>query len=232
MCGRITVRSKPKVIAQEFNLLEVPAFNPSFNISPNQPVAVIRFDRNEGSRRLDFLTWGLIPPWADDPSVGDHMINARAETATEKPAFRRAFRSQRCLVVADGFYEWKKRDGWKQPYFVHMKDDRPFAFGGLWERWDKREEPIYSCTLLTTNANEVLAPIHDRMPVILPKDHYDLWLDPGIHDPKWLQPLLVPFRSEEMEAYPVSRLVNDPENDVPECIKRIATENWLPGSST
>ncbi|MGO9469710.1 MAG: SOS response-associated peptidase [Isosphaeraceae bacterium] len=224
MCGRYTVRSRPKSIAKELDILEVPEIVPCFNISPNQPVAVIRFDPNEGARRLDFLTWGLIPPWADDPSIRDHMINARAESVAERPAFRHAFRTQRCLIVADGFYEWQRQDGWKRPYFVHMKDDRPFAFAGLSERWDKGDEPIFSCALLTTDANELLAPIHDRMPVILPRSAYDLWLDPGIHDPKRLAPLLVPFPADEMEVYPVSRLVNDPQNDVPECIQPIETD--------
>jgi putative SOS response-associated peptidase YedK len=231
MCGRFTVRSIPKAIARAFDLLDVPKIVSCFNISPNQPVAVVRFDPNEGARRLDFLTWGLIPPWADDPSIGDHLINARAESVAERPAFRHAFRSQRSLIVADGFYEWQRQDGWKQPYFVHMKDDRPFAFAGLWEHWHKGEEPIYSCTLLTTDANELLAPIHDRMPVILTREHYDHWLNPDIHDPKRLQPLLVPFPADEMEAYAVSRPVNDPENDVPECI-RPENKGWMPGLSS
>jgi putative SOS response-associated peptidase YedK len=221
MCGRYTLRSKRKAIAEEFDLPDVPLFEPRFNISPNQPVAVTRFDSNEGTRRLDFLKWGLIPSWADDPGIGDHMINARAETAAEKPAFRHAFRTQRCLVVADGFYEWQRQDGWKRPYFIHMKDARPFAFAGLWEHWDKGRVPIYSCTLPTTDANEVLAPIHDRMPVIIPRSACGLRLDPGMHDPKRFEPLLVPFPADEMEAYPVSRLVNDSENDVEECVKRM-----------
>jgi putative SOS response-associated peptidase YedK len=232
MCGRMTVRSKSKAIAKEFDLLEVPFLAPCFNVSPNQRVAVIRFDPNEGARRLDFLTWGLVPSWADDPGIGDRLINARAETAVEKPAFRHAFRTRRCLVVSDGFYEWQRQDGWKRPYFIHMKDDRPFAFAGLWEHWDKGDEPISSCTLLTTDANELLAPIHDRMPVIIPREHYELWLDPGIHDPRRLQPLLVPFPAGEMEAYPVNRLVNDPENDVPECIQPIDTRDRMHGLSS
>ena len=231
MCGRYTLRARPRAIAEDFDLPEVPRIEPRFNISPNQPVAVIGFDSNEGTRRLDFLTWGLVPPWADDPGIGDHMINARAETVADKPSFRHAFRTQRCLVVADGFYEWKRQDGWKRPYFIHMKDDRPFAFAGLWEHWEKGDEPIYSCTLLTTDANEVLAPIHDRMPVILPRSAYDLWLDPRVHDPKRLQHLLVPFAADEMEAYPVSRLVNDPENDLPDCVQPIKREGWIPGMS-
>ncbi|MGC1718980.1 MAG: SOS response-associated peptidase [Isosphaeraceae bacterium] len=232
MCGRYTLRSKPMAIAEEFDLPEVPPLHPRFNIAPNQPVAVVRFDPSEGSRRLDFLTWGLVPSWANDPSIGDHMINARSESVLEKPAFRYAFRSRRCFVVADGFYEWQRQDGWKRPFFVHRRDDIPFAFAGLWEHWEKGYQPIHSCTLLTTDANEVLAPIHDRMPVIVPRSAYDLWLDPAVKDPDRLQPLLVPFPIDEMEAYPVSRLVNDPGNDVPECIQSIETEDWLPGLSS
>jgi putative SOS response-associated peptidase YedK len=218
MCGRFTLRAKPSALSEEFDLHEVPNLRPRFNIAPNQPVAVVRFDLHEGARRFDFLTWGLVPSWADDAGIGDRLINARAETVAEKPAFRHPFRTRRCLVIADGFYEWQRQDGWKRPFFVHMKDDRPFAFAGLWEHWEKDEEPIYSCVLLTTDANEVLAPIHDRMPVILPRSAYDLWLDPSVHDPKRLEPLLVPFPADQMEAYPVSRLVNDPGNDVPECM--------------
>ena len=127
MCGRYTLRSKPMAIADEFDLPEVPPLHPRFNIAPNQPVAVVRFDPSEGSRRLDFLTWGLVPSWADDPSIGDRMINARAETVADKPAFRHPFRTRRCLVVADGFYEWQRQDGWKRPHFVHRKDGLPLC---------------------------------------------------------------------------------------------------------
>jgi len=232
MCGRFTLRAKPAAVAKEFDLPEVPRLQRRFNVALNQPVAVVRFDPSEGSRRLDFLTWGLIPSWADDPGIGDRMINARAETVAEKPAFRHPFRTRRCLVLADGFYEWQRQDGWKRPYFVHRKDDRPFAFAGLWDHWKEGDESIYSCIFLTTDANELLAPIHDRMPVILPRSAYELWLDPGVHDPKRLAPLLVPFPAEEMEAYPVSRLVNDPENDVPQCIQPIDAEGCLPGLSS
>ncbi len=232
MCGRYTLRAEPESIAREFALPEVPTLRPAFNIAPDQPVPVVRFDPDEGARRLDFLTWGLIPSWADDPTIGDRLINARAETVADKPAFRPPFRIRRCLVVADGFYEWERQDGGKRPFFVHMKEDRPFAFAGLWEHYDKGEEPIYSCTLLTTGANTVLAPIHDRMPVILPRSAYGLWLDPGMHDPKQLEPLLVPYPDEPMESYPVSKLVNDPVNDVPECIRSIETDDWMPGLSS
>ena len=137
MCGRYTLRSKPKAIAEEFDLPEVPPLQPRFNIAPNQPVAVVRFDPSEGSRRLDFLMWGLVPSWADDPGIGDRMINARGETVADKPAFRHPFRTRRCFVAADGFYEWQRHDGWKRPFFVHMTDDRLFAFDSLRVRWDK-----------------------------------------------------------------------------------------------
>lgn len=158
------------------------------------------------------------------------MINARTETVADKPAFRHSFLTRRCLIIADGFYEWQQQDGWKRPYFVHRRDDRPFAFAGLWEHWEKDQEPIYSCIFLTTNANEVLAPIHDRMPVILPRSGYDIWLDPSVHDPKQLEPLLSRFPADEMEAYPVNRLVNDPANDLPECISPLSSSRdpWRP----
>jgi len=149
------------------------------------------------------------------------MINARSDTVAEKPAFRHAFRSKRCLVVADGFYEWQKRAGGKQPFLVHMKDERAFAFAGLWEKWDKGEAPIESCTILTTDANELMAPIHNRMPVIIPRSAYDLWLDPTVKDPAKLKPLLVPFPTDEMDAYPVGLIVNNPRNELEECVKRV-----------
>jgi putative SOS response-associated peptidase YedK len=232
MCGRYTLRARPAAVAEEFDLPEVPGLRPRFNIAPDQPVAVVRFDPEEGARRLDFLTWGLVPSWADDLRIGDRMVNARAETVTVRLSFRHPFRYRRCLMAADGFYEWQRQDGWKRPYFVHMRDDRPFGFAGLWEHWDKPEEPVYSCTLLTTHANEILAPIHDRMPVIIPRERYALWLDPNTHDPDRLEPLLVPFPADRMEAYSVSRLVNDPDNDVPGCMRPVETGDWLPGLSS
>jgi putative SOS response-associated peptidase YedK len=229
MCGRYTLRARPETIAREFDLPEVPRLEPRFNIAPDQAVAVVRFDPSENARRLDLLTWGLIPSWADDPGIGDRLINARAETVADKPAFRHPFRTRRCLVVADGFYEWQRQDGWKRPFFVHRRDDRPFAFAGLWEHWEKETEPIYSCTLLTTDANELLAPLHERMPVILSPEDYDLWLDPSLHDPRALESLLVPPPSRGWEAYEVGRHVNDPSHDDPECIRPLETRDWMPG---
>jgi putative SOS response-associated peptidase YedK len=221
MCGRYTLRKPSREIAEAFDVPEVFEFPPRFNIAPTQGVPVVRLAPDRAARGLDLLHWGLIPSWADDPAIGSRMINARAETVATKPAFRHAFKAKRCLVVTDAFYEWRKVDGRKQPYLIHLKDDRPFAFAGLWESWNKGGEPIESCTIITTEANELMAPIHDRMPVIVPESAYDLWLDTVVKDPGKLQPLLVPFPAEEMEAYPVSTLVNNPRNDVEECMKRV-----------
>jgi putative SOS response-associated peptidase YedK len=221
MCGRFTVRSNLKKVAEEFDLSDVPVHEPRYNIAPTQDVAVVRFDRHTGTRRLDLLRWGLVPFWADDPKIGNRLINARSESAADKPAFKHSMRAKRCLVVADGFYEWRKRNGAKQPYLIRLKDDRPFGFAGLWDRWDKNGDPIESCTILTTDANDLLAPLHDRMPVIIPRSAYGLWLDPAVTDPDMLRPLLVPFPSGEMEAYPVSTVVNSAKNELVECMQRV-----------
>jgi putative SOS response-associated peptidase YedK len=218
MCGRYTLRAKPAAVAEEFDLPEVPSFTPRFNVAPTQSVAVVRFDPEEDARRLDALRWGLVPFWADDPGIGNRMINARADTVATKPAFRHAFKSKRCLIVADGFYEWQKRDGGKQPYFIHMRDDCPFAFAGLWDLWTKGDEPLSTCTIITTNANDLMTTIHERMPVIIPRSAYEVWLDPDVKDAKRLEPLLMPYPDDQMEAYPVSSRVNNPTNDVPECV--------------
>jgi putative SOS response-associated peptidase YedK len=221
MCGRFTLRSPPQVIAEAFGLPDVPELFPRFNVAPGEPVAVVRQMPQAEARELAFLRWGLIPAWADDPAIGDRLANARSETAATKPSFRRAFRSRRCLVVADGFYEWQRAGGRKQPYFVGLKNDRPFGLAGLWERWDKGGEPVESCTILTTEANELMQPIHERMPVIVPPDQYGLWLDPRWQDTAKLAKLLLPYPSEDMLAYRVSTVVNDPKNDVPQCVAAI-----------
>jgi putative SOS response-associated peptidase YedK len=206
-------------VAEAFGLPEAPDLLPRFNIAPGQPVAVVRQEARAEGRELAFLRWGLIPDWADDPSIGNRLANARSETAATKPSFRRAFQSRRCLVVADGFYEWQKTNGRKQPYFVGLQSDRPFGLAGLWERWEKHGEPVESCTILTTDANELMQPIHERMPVILPPDQYALWLDPRCQETGKLAKLLQPFPSEGMLAYRVSALVNNPKNDVPQCVE-------------
>jgi putative SOS response-associated peptidase YedK len=170
-------------------------------------------------RAATFLKWGPVPRWAKDPSVGTRLINAGAETVTEKPSFRDAFVRRRCLVPLDGFYEWSRRGDRKRPFYFHMKDGEPFAVAGLWEVWEGGGAPLETCTLLTTEANELLAPYHDRMPVIVRPEDYDLWLDAGVRSAELLRPLLRPYAHEEMGAYEVSPLVNSPSNDSPRCVE-------------
>ena len=222
MCGRFTLRSSGESVAEAFDLPEVPDLLPRFNIAPGQSVAVVREMPQAQDRQLAYLRWDLIPAWADDPSIGDRLVNARSETAATKPSFRRAFRSRRCLVVADGFYEWQKINGRRQPYFVGLQSDRPFGMAGLWERWEKGGEPVESCTILTTDANELMQPIHERMPVIIPPEQYGLWLDPRCQDSEKLAKLLRPYPSTHMLAYRVSTAVNNPKNDVVKCVAPLA----------
>jgi len=222
MCGRFTLRTPNKELSLLFGV-EMPQLRLRYNIAPSQEIATIR--QNEGGQREGaLLKWGLIPSWSKVPKSSYSTINARAETVTQKPAYRSAFKKRRCLILADGFYEWQKTDGTKQPMYIHMQDDEPFAFAGLWERWRKDDQEIESCTIIVTEANELMEPFHDRMPVILSPDAYDLWLDPEFEGKEKLQELLRPFPSEEMEAYPVSTLVNSPKNDVEECIRRVNVE--------
>ncbi len=221
MCGRYTLRSPVEKLAEEFGFdassVELP---PNYNVAPTQEVAAVLSEG--GERRLELLRWGLIPSWADDPGIGSRMINARAETAPEKPSFRRAFRERRCLIPADGFYEWKRMNGAKQPFYIRMKEGRPFAFAGLWESWKDNGGPeIRSCAILTTRPNALAGEIHDRMPVILPAGSYDAWLDPEAEKEE-LVALLAPYPEAEMEAYPVSRFVNSPSNNDPRCIEPAA----------
>jgi putative SOS response-associated peptidase YedK len=218
MCGRFTLTSPVQAVASQFSLPGLPAFEPRYNIAPTQPVAAVRAAGEAMVRSLVVLQWGLIPFWAKDSEVGARLINARSETVAEKPAFREAFRRRRCLVLADGFYEWQKQDGGKQPFYIHLRDGCPFAFAGLWERWNGPEGPIESCTLLTTQPNELMRPLHNRMPVILEPKDYDLWIDPGIRQTDLLLPLLYPYPAEQMAAFPVSRRVNNPDNDDPQCV--------------
>jgi putative SOS response-associated peptidase YedK len=219
MCGRFTLTQSAEVLAELFELDEVPKFVPGYNIAPTQPIPVLRATK-ETRRQFDYLYWGLIPSWSKDPSIGARMINARAETVTEKPSFRTAFKRRRCLILADGFYEWQKTGSKKQPYYFQLKDHRPFGFAGLWEHWQSPEgDPIESCTIITTAANETMRPIHDRMPVILQPQDYDVWLDPTLQATEQLLPLLRPYSDAEMQDYPVSTKVNSPQNDSPDCIQ-------------
>ena len=227
MCGRFTLRAQPEQIARLFDLDPTAApldqVQPRYNIAPTQPILAVRQNRDSGQREATFLNWGLIPFWADDPSIGSRMINARSETAAEKPSFRAAFKYRRCIIPADGFYEWQKQKGGKQPHLIGFKDDLTpggvFGFAGLWERWERDGSTIESCTILTTEPNELLAPIHNRMPVILHPDDYPEWLDTSLQDKDSLRHLLRAFPADQMQTVPVSTHVNNPRNEDPACVQ-------------
>jgi putative SOS response-associated peptidase YedK len=223
MCGRFTLTAPADVLNQFFPLFDLADVPPRYNIAPTQMVIALRHLPQAARPEFVRLRWGLIPAWADDIKAGYRMINARAETAAEKPAFRFAFRERRCLILADGFYEWQKLDGRKQPHYIRLGDGKPFAFAGLWERWHKGEEPVESCTILTTDANELMRPLHDRMPVILHPADYACWLDPARHEGAELQQLLRPFPSEQLTAYPVGTQVNNARFDDKSCVLRLAS---------
>ena len=221
------MRAPASVIAEQFSLFEVPLWKARFNIAPTQPVPVVRMTPQPAAPQRQFvlLHWGLVPSWADDPAIGNRMINARAETAADKPSFRTALRRRRCLVAADGFYEWQKLGKRRQPMFIHMRDDRPFALAGLWESWEGADHSaLDSCTILTTEANDIVRPIHDRMPVIVAPEDYGRWLDPAVQQPGPILPLLRPYPSAPMEAYPVSTWVNSPTRDEPRCVERMGND--------
>jgi putative SOS response-associated peptidase YedK len=218
MCGRYVLYSSTDRIAELLGVAEGPLDRPRYNIAPTQQVLVGRAGA-QATRELVFLRWGLVPRLATRGAPDYRMINARAETLLERPAFRIAFRSRRCLIPADGFYEWKKGNGSKQPYYIQKTDGQPFCFAGLWEHWEGEEGTVLeSCAIITTTANAALAPLHERMPVILAPEDYAAWLDPQGCDPAQLLPLLRPVPPEAVTAYPVSTLVNHPRNDAPQCI--------------
>lgn len=222
MCGRYSQQQSAEIITQAFQVDNVPPLKPRYNIAPTQSVATIL--QTEKTRQFKMLHWGLIPSWAKDTKISSKLINARAETVAEKPSFRSAFRQRRCLILADGFYEWQQQeDKQKQPFYFRMIDQQPFAFAGLWEHWDNQEagETIESCTIITTEPNELMKSVHNRMPVILEPKDYDLWLDPEVKKSELLQPLLNPYSAEEMTAFAVSKAVNKPSNDTAECINSI-----------
>jgi len=224
MCGRFTIANPdPGQIAQQFELPSVPTLEPRYNVAPTQSVAVI-FNDAEGKNHLDYMFWGLIPSWSKDASSASKMINARAETVAEKPAFRSAMSKRRCLIVADGFYEWKTEDaGSKQPMRITLKDGEFFGFAGLYERWTEPNsgEMIPTCTIITTMPNSLMAPIHNRMPVIIPRDQYKTWLDYKTTDATKVLPLLAPYDAEKMRAYPVSRAVNNPKANGADLIQSV-----------
>jgi putative SOS response-associated peptidase YedK len=229
MCGRFSQAQIAELDREVFKLLSSPALPPRYNVAPTQEVAVVRQPGEPTERSLDLLRWGLIPHWAKDPTIGTRMINARAESVADKPAFRDSFRERRCLVPADGFYEWAKTKHGKQPYYVRVLGGGLFAFAGLWDRWrDPAGEVRETFTIITTEPNELLRPVHNRMPAILAPEDYDSWLAPEPTDATDLTELLRPYPTEQMSYYPVSRYVNSPDNEGPECIRPAE----LPGNGT
>ncbi len=223
MCGRYSLTTPADTLAKHFQLTKSPSLSPRFNIAPSQPIAVVRISAPRHERECVQVRWGLIPAWAKDPGIGNKMINARAETVAEKLAFRGALARSRCLVPADGYYEWQREGRMgqrKQPFYIRLRNGHPFAFAGLWERWAGPDGTIVeSCAILTTEPNESLKDIHERMPVILAQADYDQWLDPAIRQAQLLQPLLRPYPPEGMTAYAVNLRVNDPSHDDAGCIE-------------
>ncbi|MBM4762014.1 SOS response-associated peptidase [Bacillus sp. B15-48] len=224
MCGRFTLTATTEQLMGRFEiesfLLEAD-YAPNYNVAPSQSVpAVIN---NGNINKMGFLKWGLIPPWAKETKIGYKMINARAETLIEKPSFRHAYRKKRCLIPADSFYEWKRNENQtKTPMRIKLKSDELFAMAGLWEQWQSPDgESIFSCTVITTTANELIKDVHHRMPVILNREDEKVWLNPSITEPNRLQSLLKPFNSALMEIYEVSSLINSPKNNSIELIRKI-----------
>lgn len=218
MCGRFTLHLPIEILERIFGSFTIRDVRPRYNIAPTQQVVVFR-GYPDGTIHADLLKWGLIPAWAKGPSIGPGMINARSETLAGKPAFRSALKHRRCIIPANGFYEWQSVAGKKKPLYVRMKDNGPMLFAGLWDNWKSPEGGVIeSCTIVTTSANDLIKPLHDRMPAILDCKEINLWLDLHVTDPERLRPLLKPYPSGEMEIYPVREIVNSPRNDTAECV--------------
>ena len=229
MCGRYRLSRRKQVVEEYFESAsqEEEDWNPRYNIAPTQPVATVR--QAGTSRILSTMRWGLVPSWATDIKIGNQLINGRSETVLEKPAFRDSFRTRRCLIPADGFYEWKKSGKERRPFHFGMKDGSMFAFAGLWDRWKSPAgQVLESCSILTTAPNELIEDLHDRMPMILPPCHYQTWLMAPSAEAERLAELLVPFEASSMSRYPVSSLVNKPQNDMPECALQVPDEGPKP----
>lgn len=222
MCGRYRLSRRKQILEEYFGVVWDADWSPRFNIAPTQSVPVVRQHPTEPRRDLSLMRWGLIPSWAKAPSIDAGMINARSETAHEKPAFRDALKFRRCLILADGFYEWKRTGAAKQPHCFEVNQGELFAFAGLWDGWkDSSGQWVKTCSILTTSPNAVTSTVHDRMPVILEPDSYDLWLDPGISKVSELSHLLVPFVAKSMRSYPVSTRINHVANDDEECCQPV-----------
>jgi len=226
MCGRYRLSSTEEEVAEFFEAEPIEELHPRYNIAPSQPVPVIR--QVGRGRAISLVRWGLVPFWAKDSSIGSRLINGRSETVLDKPSFREPFAQRRCLVPADGFYEWKKAGQRKQPFHFGMKDGSLFAVAGLWDRWQSPDGTVLeSCTILTTTPNELLQDVHDRMPVILHRNHHDTWLTAPPAERRRLGELLVPFEARLMTRYEVNSIVNSPRNDTPACAERIVSANNL-----
>jgi putative SOS response-associated peptidase YedK len=223
MCGRYRLSRRKQIIEEHFDSVDwQDDWSPRFNVAPTQPVPVIRQNPKEPIRELSLMRWGLIPSWAKDTSGAARMINARSETAHTLPAFRDAMKLRRCLVPADAFYEWQRRGSAKQPFCFEVGDGGLFAFAGLWERWrDPSGQWVKSCAILTTTPNAVTSAVHDRMPVILEPDSYDLWLDPGMTNVQVISEMLKPYDAQSMRCYPVSTRINHVANDDEECSRPV-----------
>lgn len=239
MCGRFIATSPVSALAERFLVDEVKVDHEPdarFNVAPTLDVVAVAESRSsDGARRLGTFRWGLVPSWAKDPSIGSKLINARAESVAEKPAFRKALSRRRCIVPADAFYEWRRppqgSKAKKQPYVIRRRDGVPMAFAGLWEAWRDPSGPegewLRTCTIITTAANEAVRPLHDRMPVILAPDAWDRWLDTDVEEVEAVRGLLVPSPAEDLETYPVSTLVNDVSNDGPELLEPVTEDRLL-----
>jgi putative SOS response-associated peptidase YedK len=214
MCGRFIQCASGAALAERFGLPTAPVVTPRYNVAPSQSVLAIR-QGESGQREAVALRWGLVPAWSPEPRTAYSTINARAETVADKPTYRQAFRRRRCLIPADGFYEWRKAGSHKQPYCIAPADGAPLAFAGLWERWERDGQVVESCTILVTAANAVIASIHDRMPVILAPQDEARWLDPAVTDPAVLQPLLLPCPPQRLRIWPVGTAVNNTRQDGP-----------------
>lgn len=223
MCSRFSLTEYAEHVAQRFRVLQklLQDIAPRYNIAPSQPVAVV-IQNEKGERFLEAHRWGLVPFWAKDPEIGHRLINARAETLAEKPSFKYSFSRRRCLIPANGFYEWRKENNRRIPMYIRRRDGGLFAFAGLWDEWQSPDgSPLRTCTLITTQPNALIASIHNRMPVILKPEHEDVWLDTSLREPAQLQALLQPYPAEELEAVEVSSRVNNPRNDDPLCIQPV-----------
>lgn len=218
MCGRFVMTLEPSKMEQFFGVHEVPVIIPHYNIAPSQQILAI-CQNGDGYRHARSFRWGLVPSWSKDPAIGSKMINARSETVGEKPSFRGPIRYHRCLIPANGFYEWSRQGNEKVPFYIHRKDQEPLAFAGIWDTWKSMDEVIESCSILTTDANSLISKLHDRMPVILSQSEFDSWLDRETTDVEKLKMLFSPYPPEMLEIFQVSMLVNNTRNDSTECLK-------------